>query len=364
MNLFRFLLMASFVFQLLQASPQEAPEAKAPEKSLWLEVDNLNFFRNNEYFTAWSKGYTLLGFHLTPTLNYKVGNKLTLKGGVHALRFSGKDRFKKVTPFFSLKYNFTPNLSLTMGSYKIKDHHRLVNPLFNEERILERYIENGLRFKYSNATIFATIWLDWDQFIYRNDPFREHFTAGGSFDVQFLQSNSDWQLSMPVQFMARHKGGQIDNSGLPIVTLVNYATGIKPAYRLRESFIDKIGMELLYLGYRDLSNKKTWFFSQGGAFFPKALIKSRQAGLSVGYWKSEGFYSPLGHPLFWNIPGENISDKRKMITNSFNYHQKLMDGLEIEVKWDNYLNISNGNWNYTYALSLSFNENFFLKNWQ
>ena len=334
------------------------------EKKLSLEVDNLNFFRNNEFFSELTEGYTLLGFHITPSVSYRVGNKLAVKGGLHALRYSGRENFRKIRPYFSLRYCFTPDFSMTIGSHSIKNRHRLVNPLFSIERRIDAYVENGLNFLYNKPDFYGNIWLDWEQFIYRGDPFREKFTAGGSFDWQVISGESDVHLSLPLQVLTRHKGGQINNTGLPTTSVFNYASGAKLDYSFSDSFIRKAGINFLYLGYRELADKEFNLYENGNALYPVVEVESEYSRIRVGYWHARKFYAPLGHPMFQNIALEDRTTgkkKRRMVTAGLRYRRQLLEGVVISINWDNYVNTGNGKWNYTYALSVSFKENFFLK---
>jgi len=350
-------------FGLAILSPGQSTQDRSG-KSLSLAVDNLNFFRNNEFFSDLAEGYTLLGFHLTPTLKYSVNDRLIIRGGLHALKYSGRDDFRKISPYFSLQYRLAPKLSMTLGSYSITNNHRLAAPLFSEERRIYAYVENGLNFKYHHPDFFADLWLDWDQFIYRNDPFREKFTAGGSFDWRVTSGKSKVNLSIPLQLLVRHKGGQINTSGLPTTSVFNYASGVKLDFSISNSFLRTAGIKFLYLAYKELSDKEVNLYKNGSAFYPVAEAKSEHFSLRVGYWHAQKFYAPSGHPMFQNISVDDVNRgerKRHMMTTGFRYRRQVVQGMVLSVLWDNYMNTGNGNWDYTYSLSVSFKEDFFLK---
>lgn len=54
-----------------------------------LEVYNLNFFKNNEYFNKIADGYTLLGAHLHSKLFYNISNKSQIKLGISLSKWGG-----------------------------------------------------------------------------------------------------------------------------------------------------------------------------------------------------------------------------------------------------------------------------------
>ncbi|MCF8309620.1 MAG: hypothetical protein K9I68_11480 [Bacteroidales bacterium] len=359
----KFSALLSVLVALTMTTAGQNEQGKA-EKKLSLQVDNLNFFRNNEFFSGLAEGYTLLGFHITPSVKYQVRDKVTVKGGLHALKYSGRDDFRKVSPYFSLRYRFSPGFSMTIGSHTIKNRHRLVNPIFSVERKIDAYVEKGLNFLYNKPDFFGNIWLDWDQFIYRSDPFREKFTAGSSFDWQVISGDSDIHLNIPLQFLVRHKGGQINETGLPTTSVFNYASGAKLETSISNSFIHLAGINFLYLGYRELSDKDLNLYEEGNALYPVAEAKTEYSRLRIGYWHARKFYAPLGHPIFQNIAMEDASTgkkKRRMMTAGLRYRRQLLKGVVITVNWDNYINTGSGDWNYTYALSVRFKEEFFLK---
>jgi len=363
MIFFRYILLAFLMMVLHQSSAQSASE-KDSDRSLWLDVDNLNFFRNNEYFTDLTRGYSLLGFHLTPTLKYRVKNKLIVRGGVHALKFAGRERFKDIDPYFSVKYRFTPGFFMVLGTYSLRERLPMANALFDEERIIEDYIGNGLNFKYTGTKFSGNLWLDWENFIYRGDPFRERFTTGGVVKYSIFPQSWSWRLRLPLQMIIRHKGGQINNSDLPTTSVINYGSGLKLHREIQNSFIRGAGAQLMYFGYRELSNKRVNLYEDGYAFYPKLNVRSKHGYFEAGYWHAGKFYAPLGHPMYQNISltdntlGNNTSD---LIIAGITYQNKVLRGVEIKAGFDNYFEFGSGSWNYTYSLSLSFKEAFFLK---
>ena len=62
-------------------------------RSLSLEVDNLNFFRNVESATYAAKGYTLPGFRLQAKAVYRPAESVSIEAGVHSLWFWGANRY-------------------------------------------------------------------------------------------------------------------------------------------------------------------------------------------------------------------------------------------------------------------------------
>ncbi|MBR5296407.1 MAG: hypothetical protein IKU29_00875, partial [Parabacteroides sp.] len=66
-----------------------------PEKKgeLSIEIDNISFFKDNEYTGSFIKGYTLPGFWLQAKAVYYPLDILKVEAGVHFLRFWGADHY-------------------------------------------------------------------------------------------------------------------------------------------------------------------------------------------------------------------------------------------------------------------------------
>ncbi|MDZ7776061.1 MAG: hypothetical protein U5L09_10940 [Bacteroidales bacterium] len=182
-------------------------EARRGNDRLSMNIGYTGFFKNNEYPANYAKGYTLTGNHLTPLLSYHVGEMMTLRAGAHLLKYNGRDSFSEVRPFLGFDLWLTPGFRLTIGSYSIPHQHRLSPILFSDERRFTDYVEEGLRMQYKAAGVKAEAWLHWDQFIFQEDPFQEHFTAG--FSGQWTAFSSDLlHGTLYGQFLATHQGGR------------------------------------------------------------------------------------------------------------------------------------------------------------
>ena len=67
-------------------------EPFAPQKTgnLFLAVDNLNFFKNNEYKSKYVDGYTLTGAWIRPKLIYYPDKKFRFEIGGQILGYTGR----------------------------------------------------------------------------------------------------------------------------------------------------------------------------------------------------------------------------------------------------------------------------------
>ena len=62
-------------------------------RTLWVELDNLSFFKDNEYTSEFMRGYTLPGLWLQPKAVYYPLKNLKVELGLHALIYSGANKY-------------------------------------------------------------------------------------------------------------------------------------------------------------------------------------------------------------------------------------------------------------------------------
>ena len=61
--------------------------------SLFIELDNLSFFKDNEYSGNVMKGYSLPGFWLQPKVVYYPLENIKLELGAHLLKYWGAQQY-------------------------------------------------------------------------------------------------------------------------------------------------------------------------------------------------------------------------------------------------------------------------------
>lgn len=334
------------------------------DNNLYLEIKNINFFKNNEYFSPFAEGYTNIGFHLSPSLSYYIADKGKITAGMYVLQFSGRKESEKILPIFSFQYNINPKLKLTFGSLDGSINHNLISPIFDFEKLITNNIENGIQFLYTSDNTKIDLWLDWQQFIKRGDPFQEYFTVGYSSTVNLYKSNDEsLHITLPIQCIFNHHGGQIDTSGKRILTINNDATGLIIDKKFDASFLKEIKTGFYFLLYKDLSPTKVQGYEQGKGFYPFIVANIKEIELTTGYWYGHKFYSPLGHPLFQNI---SIFDKntfvtnKKMLTSTVTYTKKIFQNINLASRFEGFYDITTNKFDYTYSLYLTFNSRFFL----
>ena len=68
---------------------------------LFVSIDNLNFFKDNEFSGSYMKGYTLPGFWFQGKAVYYPLKNLKFEAGVHLLRYWGANKYPNMIRQFS-----------------------------------------------------------------------------------------------------------------------------------------------------------------------------------------------------------------------------------------------------------------------
>ncbi|RYF30019.1 MAG: hypothetical protein EOO38_32750, partial [Cytophagaceae bacterium] len=102
---------------------------------LSLQVDNINYLRNYEWFGNIPNSYTLLGTMVIPQLQYQLNEYISFKGGIQLRREFGRPGLQNVEPVFQAKYQ-KKGLTFIMGTLEGGLNHRFVEPLYNIERFI------------------------------------------------------------------------------------------------------------------------------------------------------------------------------------------------------------------------------------
>ncbi len=219
-----------------------------PEETRQLRVslDNLSFFKNNEFTGEFIKGYTLPGFWLKASASYQPLRNLRLDAGVSALCYWGADKYPnyaymdiaewksekyqpgtRLLPFLRGQIALSDNVDIILGHIYGGANHGLIEPLYYPELNLTADPEVGLQLLYKSRWVNLDAWVNWHSFIFQNDHHQEAFTVGLSMNIKFNHSESRFHIYMPVQGLAQHRGGEIDTITVNSVqTLMNGSVGV------------------------------------------------------------------------------------------------------------------------------------------
>ncbi|RYY88483.1 MAG: hypothetical protein EOO15_08945 [Chitinophagaceae bacterium] len=347
---------------------------------LSLQVDNINYLRNYEWFGNIPNSYTLLGTLLIPQLQYQLNEHISFKGGVLLRREFGRPGLMTVEPIFQAKYQ-KKGLTFIMGTLEGGLNHRFVEPLYNIERFIvgrmersdmnavERAAttrnEQGLQLKLDKKRFWADWFIDWRESIVIGDPFREQLNSGISTRT-LLIDRPGFQLTVPLQVLVSHYGGQVSTADVPIESLFNGAAGASLRFPMKAGgLLRSVQADLYYVGYKNISGIKLQRYDEGYGWLSSLLLKSKwNIDLELRYWKGETFYGALGLPLYNSISEKYLNygeAQRQLFFATFIYDKQLFPNVNIDLRLEPYYDINNSKLEYGYSAFLRFNKSFFLR---
>ena len=226
-------------------------------RALKVELESISFFRDNEFSSRLSDGYSLPGLWIQPKLTYMPLRQIKLELGLQALIFNGTNRYPNYV------YH---DIALWKGDQYTRGAH-LLN--------LTQDPEMGLQFLWDLPRIHADLWLNWQSYIFREDTHQEAFTVGTTW--QFMLGNLDSRLHwyVPVQVVAQHRGGEQNVERRAVETIYNASVGAGAKWDVGRRVLKSLTAEANgLLAYQQTGN--LWPFRSGAAGY---------ATVRLGLWK-------------------------------------------------------------------------------
>ncbi|MDN5291269.1 MAG: hypothetical protein PWQ06_1508, partial [Anaerophaga sp.] len=268
---------------------------------LLFHVANINFVKDNEYKNQFAWGHTLIGYGIQPTFMYYAGDRLRLRAGVFLQQYSGLNHYSEVRPVLSAHLRLSPSVDVIMGSLRSHIHHNVIEPLFDYERQYVRPVENGLQVLFNCTQLQADVWIDWEQFIQEGDDIPEWFTSG--FSGSYLLPDGvipAWNISVPLNVIAVHRGGEVSDYDESVQTSLNIAGGLK-AEHLSDRRFRNTGFFAYAIGYRNLNNVGPLGVNSGHAWYTGLTANSRRTNLMAGYFYGKDFVALRGGGIFQSV---------------------------------------------------------------
>lgn len=335
---------------------------ESDSNALKFVMRSMFFNKNNEYFEKIADGYTLFGYQVNPSLSYQPTGNTRLDIGVYAQKDFGNDDYNEVQPTFTFSYAFGDS-KLVLGTLEGSLSHRLIEPLYDFERVMVDRLENGLQFTVNNNWIFFDTWLDWQKMLYPGDNDQEELTGGLS--MNYILMDKEFKISIPVQMVVKHIGGQIDTSPLPLQTYVNSSVGLMLDFHNgSDGFIRGARLDGYFTGYKDFSTDQLRPFEDGSGVMLNASISTKMhLDVMASYWRGNEYLTIQGGKLY---PSEsstfknplNIEEERELLIIRFMHNLKLADGLVLSGRFEPYFDLQNDRFEFSHALYLNYNTDF------
>ncbi len=346
-----------------RAFEQRMAVEPADSNKLFLGINMLGFVKDNEFFDTTVEGYTLFGYQLNPYLSYNISKNVRLDAGVYVQKDFGNDEYSDVKPTLSLKIR-NNNFNFIFGTLEGSLHHRLIEPLYDFERVLNNRLENGAQVVWMKGDgLFLDAWIDWQKMIYASSNEPERFTAGISFN-KTLFTFGNVHVDLPLQLVVAHQGGQIDIVDNEVITRYNMTGGLT-LEGSGSNFIKGWGLKLYATSSN--TNANTPAFNEDGiGFYVNPYIKTN-IGLTVmgSYWQGDKFMTIQGSPLYPSVNDQyplRVDENREFFMLRFLYDLKVADGLTLTARAEPFYDTYASELEYSFGLYLNFSERFFLLN--
>lgn len=361
--LFAFLLLGT-EFSFGQLNNRVFEDRMAVEESdsgkLYAGLNMLGFFKNNEYVKTIIDGYTLFGFQFQPYVSYHVTKNLRIDAGGYFQKDFGNDKFSTAAPIFSLKWKKN-EYSIIFGNLESSLNHRLIEPLYDFERVLNNRLETGVQFLFYQEDFFVDTWIDWQYMQYWRDQRQEQLVAGLSAQKQVIKIGRG-SLSIPLQFLARHQGGQLDAAGLPLQTLLNTAVGLnwsQPA----NGFVNQVVLNGYYLYDKDITRARQAYYDGDGVYVNGTLSTRFGLDAMASYWQGREFMSFQGGKMYQSVSyfdPRRTQPSPQLLIFRFLYNYQVTNNFYITLRYEPYFDFSFRSFQYSYGLYINYRDRYFL----
>lgn len=304
------------------------------EGNLFLSINSFSFLRNYEFFNDFQDGYTLYGTQLDPQLVYYPSPKLAVMAGASLRKDFGGRGIYRSYPLFTIKYQ-SGHSALINGVLEGSIHHRFIEPIYDVERRITDPVEYGTQFVVDKEKLFLDAFISWNNMIYKPSGEQERIFAGISSEIT-LKGAEKLKVSVPLQLLTFHQGGQIDTVDKPLKTILNGAVGIKATYRL-SGFLRSISTENYLVGYKDQSSTSQQPFKDGSGLLLNAGVSSKYGDLFCSYWNGTRYIASAGMPIFQSVSNkirrEGYTERqRELIFFRYAYQKKLTPNFYLDFR--------------------------------
>ncbi|MBF9253323.1 hypothetical protein I2I11_08470 [Pontibacter sp. 172403-2] len=330
----------------------------------------LGFTKNNEYFNKIADGYTLFGYHLQPKLIYYPSGTVRIEAGALLWKDFGSDGYQRVAPTFTIKVQ-RHNWALLFGTLEGNLNHGYIEPLYDFERVMTDRLENGVQYKLNTSAVKLDAWIDWAHMLYRGEDDQEQIHGGATTAFKLLEreathtAGDSLRLLLPVQLTVQHKGGQIDASALPLVTLVNVAVGLELEKLFAGEVLQRLYTKNYMVGFKDFSNELQKPYGQGHGIYLNVGADTKYQNVMLSYWQGNGYISELGGKLYQSASTtfkdpDFLDKERRLLILRLMKDIELLDNLYLTIRLEPVLDLDEPKLEFSNALYLTFDTDFFL----
>lgn len=366
----------------LATSPYRLDTANV--RALKVELESISFFRDNEFSSRLTDGYSLPGLWVQPKLTYMPIRQIKLELGLQALIFNGANRYPNyvyhdialwkgnqytkgmhVLPWFRAQADFR-RVSIVLGNIYGGQNHGLIEPLFNPETNLTQDPEMGLQILWDRPHLHADIWLNWQSYIFREDTHQEAFTVGMNWHTMLNVPESRLHWFLPVQLVAQHRGGEQNVVNRAVETIWNGSVGAGARWDVGKRVLKTLTGELNGL----LSYQQTgdlWPFKSGVAGHAAVrlgLWRFLETGVSY-FYAPRHFVSLYGSHFYSTLSVKDEQDYGKLQTAAAHvrFHHTFARGYTLGADAEAFQTWQGGKneFSFSFGIYLRINPSFLIK---
>ena len=332
------------------------------DNQLRLAVQGFLFSKDDEYFNKIFEGRTYYGTQLATRLAYFPSPKLRLEAGIYLWKDYGNPRMQQVQPLFTAIYQTGPHRIL-LGNIEGHLNHNYIEPLFDFERVMLNRLEEGMQYQYTTRRWTIDAWVDWQRQQYRFSDYQERIAGGLVADAAVVRDSSGWLVRVPFQFLAIHRGGQLDTIDVPLTTLFNVASGLRVRKEVGRKFLHSWYADAYGVYFNDYSFTHQLPYKSGTGLYLNLGADTRVAKIQLSYWRGNGFIAPQGGPLYQSIsytvntPEYTERNRHLLILRLFNDY-KLTNGLILSTRLEPFYDFNRREVEFSFGTYLNFNREF------
>lgn len=345
-----------------RAFQYRAPVRPEYDNQLRLAVNAFLFSKDNEYFNKIFEGRTYYGTQLAPRLVYFPSPELRLEAGVFLWKDYGNPRLQQVRPLFTAIYQHGPHRIL-FGNIEGQLNHGYIEPVFDFERVMLNRLEEGMQYQYTTRRWTIDAWVDWQRQQYRFSNFQERVAGGLVADAAVVRDSSGWLVRVPFQFLATHRGGQLDTIETPLQTLFNVASGLRVRKEVGRKFLHSWYADAYGVYFHDYSFTRELPYKNGTGLYLNLGADTRFSKIQLSYWRGNGFVAPLGGPLYQSVsytvrnPDYTERNRQLLILRFFSDY-RLTDGLTLSTRFEPFYDFTSKQIEFSFGAYINFNREF------
>jgi hypothetical protein len=334
------------------------------EKTFFIKVNNLNYMKNNEYAGLIADGFTLFGLQFNPQLGYQISKEVSVEGGIFLMKDFGNSQFATIAPTFVLRYK-KGDFRMNFGNIDGSLNHRLIEPLYNFERVISNRLESGAQFLINKKHFDLDAWVDWRKATYPLSNNREIIWSGINLNLGKFKFKQ-YEFTIPLQGTIHHKGGQIDTSGEQMFLNYNYSAGLAVKYKFDSGKIQSIYADAQYVTSQRNLFDTVVFKNNGNGFFANLGVNAFQTQLVFTYWFGDSYRNDFGGLLYSSESSSvhhvgTFQRYRSLIIMRLSRTFVLAPKVLLTLRVEPYYDFIQSRFEYSYGFYINFDDKFTLK---